>query len=191
MNDKRNSQTDSVEQALDKTAYWLDEIVIGLNLCPFAKKPRARDQIKLVICPSENYENLINFIQKELIELVDSAVDKLETTVIATPYLLSDFFEYNQFLDVVEGLLVEMELEGVIQIASFHPDYQFAETEFDDISNLTNRAPYPLFHLIREDSLEKAIASYKDSDRIPEFNIEKINCLSEEERRKLFYYLSL
>ncbi len=172
-----------------QVADWLDNIVIGLNLCPFAKKPRVRKQIKIAVCELNSYEGLLDFLQKELEALVATPADELETSVIATPNMLIDFFEYNQFLDVAEGLLVDMALEGVIQIASFHPDYQFADTKSDDISNYTNRAPYPLFHLIREDSLEQAIAGYKDSDQIPDINIEKIHSLPEEERKQLFYYL--
>ncbi|MFL0796571.1 MAG: DUF1415 domain-containing protein [Cellvibrionaceae bacterium] len=173
----------------ESVEHWLDNIVIGLNLCPFAKKPRVRNQIKIAVCESESYEGLLAFLQQELETLVDTPLDELETTVIASPNLLIDFFEYNQFLDVAEGLVFDKGLEGVIQIASFHPDYQFADTDADDLSNYTNRAPYPLFHLIREDSLEQAIASYKDSDLIPDINIEKMNSLQEEERKKLFYYL--
>lgn len=128
-------------------------------------------------------------MQAELERLSDTPVSELETTVIAIPDMLEDFDDYNQFFDLVDLWLQQFGWEGEFQVASFHPHYQFADTDPDDAGNLTNRSPWPLLHLIREDSLEQALAHYPDPDGIPARNIARMESLNADERRRLFPYL--
>lgn len=175
-----------IEQQVE---HWLDNIVIGLNLCPFAKKPRAKNQIKISYCSSDKTEQVLQCLHEELMLLQNTEIEETETTLVVTPKAFSDFEEYNQFLDICDLLIQGLNLEGIIQIASFHPDYQFANTEKDEPGNFTNRSPFPIFHLIREQSISNATAQYQDSDRIPEFNMEKMESMNQEQMKKLFYYL--
>ncbi len=168
---------------------WLQEVVIGLNLCPFAAKPQRDQSIGFVVSEAGDEESLLQDLQQQLQRLEDAPVDKLETTLLIVPNFLQNFDDYNQFLNWVDQLLANGGWEGVIQVASFHPDYCFAGTEPDDAENLTNRAPYPIFHLIREDSLESVLQRFPDSDKIPEANIERMNQLSAEDKLALFPYL--
>jgi len=132
---------------------------------------------------------LLEDMQAELERLSDTPVSELETTVIAIPDMLEDFDDYNQFFDLVDLWLQQFGWEGEFQVASFHPHYQFADTDPDDAGNLTNRSPWPLLHLIREDSLEQALAHYPDPDGIPARNIARMESLNADERRRLFPYL--
>lgn len=149
--------------------HWVETMVVDLNLCPFAKRELVRNSIRFAVTEADSEETLLTQLRQELLLLENDAA--VETTLLIHPRVLGDFFEYNNFLNLAEGLLLQMGLEGQYQIASFHPDYQFAGTEFDDVENYTNRTPYPLLHLIREDSLEQAIARYPDPDNIPLRNI--------------------
>lgn len=149
--------------------HWLETFVIELNLCPFAKREFDNNRVHFQLSNAGNEQDLIDDLQHELIRLNNDA--SIETTLLIHPHVLQDFYDYNDFLDLADALLVQLNLEGVYQIASFHPDYQFAETEIDDVENYTNRSPYPLLHLIREDSLAKAIAHYPNPEQIPERNI--------------------
>lgn len=168
---------------------WLDQVVIGLNLCPFAARPVRGGQLRVVVSEAETELDLLTDLQLELTRLDETPVAQLETTLIVVPKLLADFLDYNDFLDRADELLLSFEWEGSYQVASFHPQYQFAGTESDDPENLTNRAPYPLLHLLREDSVEAAIAGYPDVDGIPEANIRRMRELTPEQRRQLFGYL--
>ena len=163
--------------------HWVETVVVGLNLCPFAKRELVNDRVRFSVSEAETEEQLLADLQAEL-ELLDND-EAVETTLLIHPGVLQDFFDYNQFLNYVDSLLTQMELEGVYQVASFHPDYQFSGTRPDDVENYTNRSPYPMLHLIREDSLERAIAGYPHPERIPERNIELLESLGRDKMQAL------
>lgn len=165
---------------------WLESVVIGLNLCPFAGRPFREGRVRIRVSEAREEIDVLTELQLALTELDESPVERLETTLIAIPNLLGDFATYNDFLDQVDALLDEFEWSGQYQVASFHPQYQFADTHPDDISNFTNRSPVPLLHLLREDSVEAAIDSHPDVDGIPRANIRRLRELSGEQRRALF-----
>ncbi|MET3105769.1 hypothetical protein AAKU58_000582 [Oxalobacteraceae bacterium GrIS 1.18] len=167
------------EQSLILTATqaWLEKAVIGLNLCPFAKAVHIKKQIRYTISAADNVRDLHADLLKEIEFLLEADPEKLETTLLIHPQVLNDFLDFNDFLDVADALLVDLNADGILQIASFHPNYQFFGTESDDIENYTNRAPYPTLHLIRESSIERAIASYPDTDEIYQKNIDTLKRL--------------
>lgn len=169
---------------------WLDQVVIGLNLCPFAARPVRGGQLRVVVSEAATELDLLTDLQLELTRLDETPAAELETTLIAVPQMLADFLDYNDFLERVDDLLEQFEWDGIYQVASFHPRYQFAGTEPEDAENLTNRAPWPLLHLLREDSVEAAIASHPDAEAIPETNIQKMRELTPEQRRQLFGHLA-
>ena len=177
------------QQIIDDVNQWLDEVVIGLNLCPFAAKPQREKRVRIAISHATDEEALLNDLQAELERLSDTPATELETTLLAIPDMLEDFADYNDFLDAVDLWVEQFGWEGELQVASFHPQYQFADTEAGDPGNLTNRSPWPLLHIIREESLEKAIEHYPDVDAIPERNIARMKALGPEERKRLFPYL--
>ena len=177
------------QQIIDDVNQWLDEVVIGLNLCPFAAKPQREKRVRIAVSHATDEEALLNDLQAELERLSDTPATELETTLLAIPDMLEDFADYNDFLDAVDLWVEQFGWEGELQVASFHPQYQFADTEADDPGNLTNRSPWPLLHIIREESLEKAIEHYPDVDRIPERNIARMQALTAAERAKLFPHL--
>ncbi|WP_345792351.1 DUF1415 domain-containing protein [Thauera sp. JM12B12] len=177
------------EQIIADVEQWLDEVVIGLDLCPFAARPRREKRVRIAVSHATDEESLLNDLQAELERLSDTPATELETTLLAIPDMLEDFADYNDFLDAVDLWVEQFGWEGELQVASFHPQYQFADTEADDAGNLTNRSPWPLLHIIREDSLEQAIAHYPDVDGIPERNIARMKALGPDERRRLFPYL--
>ncbi|MBL4606271.1 MAG: DUF1415 domain-containing protein [Pseudomonadales bacterium] len=158
-------------------------MVVSLNLCPFAKQEIVKNRLRYSLSDAEDFDALISSLKSELLLLISD--DTIETSLLIHPKVGQDFFEYNQFLDTANELLIQMALEGIIQIASFHPDYQFAGTEPEDAENYTNKSPYPMLHLIREESLEKAISNYPDSDLIPENNIKKVNNLGRKKMATL------
>lgn len=166
---------------------WLAEVVIGLQLCPFAKAPFNKQQIRFYISKAETEEVLIDDLIRECQYLDDHATT--ETTLIICPNILDDFFMYNQFLLWAGRMLKQHQWEGVYQIASFHPDYTFFGIEADAPQNLTNRSPYPILHLLREDSLADILDRYSDPEGIPEKNIKTMEALSTEEKRRYFSYL--
>ena len=167
------------------TRDWLEKAVIGLGLCPFAKAVHARGQIRYVVSPAQSPEALVEDLMEELRALDAADPAAVDTTLLIHPGVLSDFEDYNDFLDIADALLDELELSGVIQIASFHPHYRFEGTMRDAIENYTNRSPYPMLHLLREDSVEKAVTTYPDVADIPEKNIETLNRLGHEGWRNL------
>ncbi|MGH8445528.1 MAG: DUF1415 domain-containing protein [Solimonas sp.] len=173
-----------------KVRRWLDEVVIGLNLCPFAARPARAGRVRVVVSEASDDLALLTELQLELAKLDDARPEEIETTIIAVPGMLAEFADYNDFLDRVDELLDRFEWSGIYQVASFHPDYQFDGTAPDDAENLTNRSPYPLLHLLREDSVEAAVDGHPDVDRIPEDNIRKMRELSPEQRYALFAYLA-
>ena len=163
--------------------HWVENVVVGLNLCPFARRELQQGRVRFALCTARNEEALLQALATEL-ELLD-ANPGIETTLLIHPRVLQDFPAYNQFLDSADQLLAEMQMEGVYQVASFHPDYQFAGTAVDDPENYTNRSPYPLLHLLREDSLERAIAAHPDVAAIPTRNIALMNALGVGKLRTL------
>jgi len=163
---------------------WVEDMVVGLNLCPFAKRELLADRVRFFVSTAKTEEQLLIDLHSELNLLNDD--DGIETTLLIHPAVLLDFSDYNQFLDYAEGLLVELGLDGVYQIASFHPDYQFADTETDDVENYTNRSPYPMLHLIREQSLERAVANHPNPEQIPERNVALLRELGREKILALF-----
>ncbi len=171
---EHDAQADAVIAA---TRDWLEKAVIGLGLCPFAKSVHAKGQIRYVVSAARTPDALVEDLLAELRTLEAAAPEAVETTLLVHPGVLADFEDYNDFLDIADALLDELELAGVIQIASFHPQYRFAGTMRDAIENFTNRSPHPMLHLLREASVEKAVTTYPDVADIPEKNIETMNRL--------------
>lgn len=163
---------------------WLEGAVLGLKLCPFAARPYADGQVRLVISEAASPEAVLEALQRELQHL--DRTPAVETTLLVTPHALADFLDYNDFLDPVDALLAEHGGGGVYQVASFHPRYQFAGTLPEDPENYSNRAPYPILHVLREDSLERALAAYPDAEAIPDRNIDTLNRLGADRLRQLF-----
>jgi hypothetical protein len=183
------STTTDINAITQQVEQWLNDVVIGLNLCPFAAKPQRNKQIKIFVSEASQEETLLEDILLQLIELSHTEPEKLETTLVVVPNMLDDFWDYNLFIDWVEGLIKQQNWEGIFQVATFHPDYCFGGAEPEDDENLTNRSPYPIFHLIREESMEKVLKHYPDPESIPDTNIARVSALSEEERKKLFPHL--
>ena len=163
---------------------WLESVVIELNLCPFAKRELINDRVRFEETDAVNEVQLLQALEAELEHLVGNTSS--ETTLLIHPRVLENFADYNQFLEMADGLLLQMELDGVFQIASFHPDYQFADTHPDDAENYTNRSPFPLLHILREESLARAIERTPDVDQIPLRNIRTMNELGTQELKLLF-----
>ncbi len=154
-----------------------------MNLCPFAKPVLTKDQVRFLISHARTEEQLLMDLQDELLHL---EVDRTtETTLLIHPYVLADFGDYNQFLGILDQLLAEAGLEGIVQIASFHPDYQFAGTQTDDPENYTNRSPYPMLHLLREDRITEALAHFQHPEQIPERNITLLRKLGRQKMEAL------
>ena len=164
---------------------WLERAVIGLNLCPFAKAVYAKDQVRIVVSDATTERALLEQLGEEMALLRDTPAEEIDTALLVHPQVLGDFLDYNDFLDDADALVEAMALDGVLQVASFHPDYQFAGTEPDDAENLTNRAPYPILHLLREDSVDRAVAAYPEPDSIIERNVATMCELGSEGFRKL------
>lgn len=163
---------------------WLQNTVIGLNLCPFAKKSVDKNAVRYHISTADTEQLLLDDLLTEMKRLDNNP--SIETSLLIHPKVLSDFQDYNQFLDRVDDLIMSHDYEGVYQIASFHPQYQFDGTDTDDNENYTNRSPYPLLHVLREHSLEKALDYYPDPETIPERNIERLNSMTKMEIMQLF-----
>lgn len=164
----------NADEAIAATRKWVERAVIGLNLCPFAKAVHVKGLIRYVVSDATTPEALLRDLERELGELADRGRDEVETTLIIHPHVLTDFLEYNDFLEEAEGAVDSLGLDGMIQIASFHPQYQFAGTEPDDIGNYTNRSPYPTLHLLREASVDEAVAAFPEPEAIYEKNIETL-----------------
>ena len=165
------------EQVLTQTRHWLEKAVIGLNLCPFAKAVYVKNQVRLVVSKARHADDLLEELDRELDLLVATPADDIDTTLLIHPTLFDDFLDFNDFLELAEGVVDEHKLEGVIQLASFHPQFQFDGTEPDDISNYTNRAPFAILHLLREDSVERAVEAFPQADAIFEANIKTLEKL--------------
>ena len=162
------------------TQTWLERAVIGLNLCPFAKAVHVKGQIRYVVSEASTPEALADELVRELEFLAEANAETVDTTLLMHPFVLQDFLDFNDFLEVADGIVEELELDGMLQVASFHPRFQFENTEPDDITNYTNRSPYPTLHLLREESVERAVASFPGETEIASTNIETLEKLGHE-----------
>ena len=173
------------DEIVEATKRWLEKAVIGLNLCPFARAVYVNDQIRYVVSAAETPEALLADLLDELQALVAVAPERTETTLLIHPRVLGDFLDYNDFLGAADAAVADLGLAGVLQIASFHPRYQFAGTGPDDVENYTNRSPHPMLHLLRETSVERAVAAFPDAAKIYQKNIETLRRLGHEGWRRL------
>ncbi|TXI67242.1 MAG: DUF1415 domain-containing protein [Limnohabitans sp.] len=175
----------SQDIAIADTVRWLERAVIGLNLCPFAKGPHIKGQIHYAVSEAKGLEGLRDELIEELQALQALPAEERETTLLIVPHMLRDFLDFNDFLDEADGVLQELDMEGEFQVASFHPDLQFADTEPDDITNYTNRSPYPTLHLIREASIDRAVEAFPEAEMIYEVNMATMEKLGHEGWKKL------
>ena len=174
------TDTPTDDTVIAQTRAWVDRAVIGLNLCPFAKAPQAKGLVRYVVSTASDPAALLADLISELERLAESPASRLETTLLIHPQVLTDFADYNDFIEVAEDTVAELDLEGVLQVASFHPAYQFADTEADDVSNATNRSPFPTLHLIREESIDRAVAAFPEAELIYQTNIVTLQQLGAE-----------
>jgi len=177
--------THAPRDPLADTERWLQRAVIGLNLCPFAKAVVTKGQLRMVLSDARDEAALLGELGAELLHLRDTPAIDVDTTMIVHPHVLADFLDYNDFLESADALVAELGLEGVLQVASFHPRYQFADSHPDDIANSTNRSPWPTLHLLREDSVSRAVEAFPDPDSIVERNIETLERLGHAGWREL------
>ena len=168
------ANTDAVIAA---TRLWIERAVIGLNLCPFAKAVHVKGQIRYALSQAVTEEELLADLGRELQALAHADPEVCDTSLLIHPGVLTDFLDYNDFLDLADAAIEELGLGGVLQVASFHPDYQFADSGVDDLANYTNRSPYPTLHLLREDSVDRAVEAFPEADRIYQANIETLERL--------------
>ncbi len=163
--------------AIEDTQKWLLEAVVGLNLCPFAKSVVVKDMVRYRVCASSDPADVLVLLREELQHLAAADPAVLDTTLLIAPHALPDFLDFNDFLADCDDVLAELELDGVLQVADFHPRYQFGGTDVEDVENFTNRTPYPTLHLLREASIDKAVEAYPDAAMIFERNIEMLQQL--------------
>lgn len=167
------------------TQRWLEVAVIGLNLCPFAKAVHVKRQIRYAVTAATTAEELLAELQHELEVLAEATPEAIETTLLIHPQALTDFVDYHLFLRDADALVRRLGHEGTLQVASFHPAYEFAGNAPDDIENCTNRSPHPMLHLLREASIDRAVAAFPDAATIYERNIETLRRLGHDGWRKL------
>ena len=160
------------ETVIADTVRWLERAVIGLNLCPFAKGVHTQGQIHYVVSEATDARGLLEDLQRELEALAEISPAKRDTTLLMAPQCLEDFLDFNDFLELVDELVEAMDLGGILQVASFHPRFQFDGTAEDDVTNATNRAPYPTLHLLREDSIDQAVEAFPEAETIYERNMQ-------------------
>ena len=156
----------------EKTKKWINDFVIQLNLCPFAKHVLDNNSLKIQVSPAENMNQALESLTNELNVLNTNS--EIATTLLLFPFMLHNFFDYLDFVDLAHSRVLDVAYDGIYQLATFHPDYCFADVPFQDVTNYTNRSPYPMLHILREDQIEEAIAYYGNTEKIPENNI---NCL--------------
>ncbi|MGO3343792.1 MAG: DUF1415 domain-containing protein [Marinomonas sp.] len=173
----------SDEQVTTQTAKWVNDFIIDLNVCPFAKREMERESVRFVVLRSKKTQVALEELMSEVYWLDEHP--ETETTILVFPTLFTDFYRYLDFVDLAENLMLEQEYDGVYQLATFHPDYCFSGTEPEDVSNYTNRSPYPMLHLLRETSVEKAIEFYGDTNEIPERNIDVMEEMGREKLEKI------
>jgi hypothetical protein len=176
---------DPDDPVIAATRAWLEKAVIGLNLCPFAKSVHVSGRIRWRVSAATTADELLTDLGDELRWLAAADPDVVDTTLLIHPYVLGDFLDYNDFLDVADAAVEALGLADVLQVASFHPQYQFADTEPDDISNCTNRTPYPTLHLLRHASVDRAVAAFPEASAIFDVNIETMRRLGHEGWRRL------
>jgi uncharacterized protein len=177
------SETD--DQLIARVTRWVNDVVIGLNLCPFAKAVFARQQIRYTIVRATSTDQVADALCDEMALLAKTDSTEIDTTLLIVRGALDHFEEFNDFLGVADALIEGLGFTGVFQIASFHPRYQFADTEANDVTNLTNRAPYPILHILREESVERAVDSFPDAATIYERNMETMRGLTAAQRATL------
>jgi len=170
MSSDSNIDSNDPAQVLAATQHWLTRAVIGLNLCPFAKAVYVKQQIRYIVSDARDFEAVITELEMALRRLAECDPLEIDTTLLILPHALADFDDFNDCLHLTDRLLKSMRLQGVLQIASFHPQYQFAGNQVDDIENYTNRAPYPILHLLREGSIDRAVEAFPDAAGIYERN---------------------
>ena len=163
--------------AITATRHWLEQAVIGLNLCPFARAVHVKRQIRWVESPARDEQELREDLVRELQYLAAADAATVDTTLLIHPHVLNDFLDYNNFLDVADAAIEALGLTGVLQVASFHPDYRFEGTAADDVDNFSNRSPHPMLHLLREDSISRAVAAFPDAATVYERNIQTLRRL--------------
>ena len=173
------------EQVINDTRDWVVKAVIGLNLCPFAKAVHVNERIRYVVSDATEPEALLKDLARELLALNRADPEAVDTTLLIHPNVLTDFLDFNDFLDAADALVEELKLDGVLQIADFHPHYQFDGSAADDIANYSNRAPYPTLHLLREESITRAVEAMPDTASIYENNLETLDKLGLEGWRAL------
>lgn len=179
-NDDQRSAVDAAriaQHAAPLTKAWLEHVVIGLNLCPFAKAVQVKNQIDYRVSSARDTDALLTDLLDALQSLQNSDPRQTDTILLIHPWVLQDFFDYNEFVGLADTVLARLGLAGIIQIASFHPRYVFADTEESDITNCTNRSPFPMLHLLRESSIDTAIAAMPDSDKIVERNLASLRAI--------------
>ena len=159
------------------TVRWMERAVIGLNLCPFAKAVHSKGQIHYVVSEATDARDLLQALHQELEALAEANPEKRDTTLLIAPQCLEDFLDFNDFLELADNLIDALDLGGILQVASFHPRFQFADTEPDDITNATNRAPYPTLHLLREESIDRAVEAFPEAETIYERNMQVLQDL--------------
>ena len=165
------------ELAIAQTRAWVRRAVIGLNLCPFARAVDVKGQIRYVHSDATDAETLLATLCVELQRLADTEPEQVDTTMVIHPGVLTDFEDFNDFLELADAAVEDLNLDGILQVASFHPRFQFADTDADDITNATNRAPYPTLHLLREESVDRAVAAFPEAEAIFERNMETLEKL--------------
>ena len=170
------SATDEA-RAVARTRAWVEQAVVGLNMCPFAKAPMAKGQIRYVLCATDDPRVLLDLLCDEMRTLAAADPARVETTLLVHPNVLEDFDDYNDFLGAADAALADLGFEGVLQIASFHPDYRFDGSAADDIGNATNRSPHPTLHLLREASVDRAVQAIPEAQRIVENNARTLEAL--------------
>ncbi len=168
------------DTAVQHTRAWVTRAVVGLNLCPFAKAPLVKGQVRIVASDARDLPALLLHLAAELRHLAQADPAETETTLLVHPHVLGDFADFNQALDAVDSLVDALGLEGEIQVASFHPQYQFAGTDLHDVSNATNRSPYPTLHLLREDSIDRAVEAFPEPEAIVDANLRTLDALGAE-----------
>ena len=182
---ENGSTAASADEVVAATRAWLEKAVIGLNLCPFANAVHAGNRIRYAVSDAQTPEALLADLARELQTLAAADPAKVETTLLIHPQVLDDFLDYNDFLDIADAAVEELGLTGTIQVASFHPQYRFADTEPGAIENYSNRSPYPMLHLLREESVERAVAAFPDAGSIPDRNIETLRRIGHDGWRRL------
>ena len=165
---------------IEDTVRWLEKAVIGLNLCPFAKGVHVKGQIHYAVSDASDAEGVAEALHRELEGLAEANADKRDTTLLILPYALQDFLDFNDFLEIADAMIEELDLGGILQVASFHPQFQFDGTDVDDVTNCTNRSPYPILHLLREDSIDKAVEVFPEAESIFERNMETLESIGIE-----------